>query len=236
MSLSRYFVKPRPIPLLMSVVAIAVMFGLGVWQLQRLAWKEALMADIAQAVANEPMEGLPAENEEIADKRFYAARLRGHYEGQDMHLAARYYRSILGYSVFTPFQLDDGRWALVNRGSIPVFKKDDYPAAPKGPQDIKVQIRTSNERNPFTPENQPEKNIWFGRDTESMAEAAGVDALPFTFDVVGQQEADVYPVPSDGEIKLRNDHLGYAITWFGVGLGALVITLLYHRRKPEDRT
>jgi surfeit locus 1 family protein len=115
-----------------------------------------------------------------------------------------------------------------------VHNKDDYPAAPQGPQQLKVQIRTSDERNAFTPENQPEKNVWFGRDAQAMGKQLGLDVLPFTFDVVGVQEKDVYPVPSQGEIKMRNDHLGYAITWFGVGLGALVITLLYHRRKPED--
>lgn len=237
MSLDQHFHKPKPIPLLMSLSAIILLFGLGIWQLQRLAWKEALIADIERAAQETPLQGLPQSVEEMKARRFHIAELTGEYLPEpELHLAARYFRSQLGYSVFNPFRLTDGRIVLVNRGWIPAQRKsaDKHPAAPTGPQMIRVQIRTSNERNYFTPENQPQKNVWFGRDVDAMGEYARLSVLPISLDVVGTQSPDILPVPSEGMITLRNDHLGYAITWFGVGLAVLVISVLYHRKKSDN--
>ena len=115
-------------------------------------------------------------------------QLEGEYlPHPEFHLAARYYRSKLGYSVFTPFRLTDGRLVLVSRGWIPAEAKHASIPPAKGPQTILAQIRTSNERNYFTPANQPERNIWFGRDTDAMAAHAQLSLLPLTLDLIGDQ-------------------------------------------------
>ena len=228
------FHRPRPVPLLMSAAAVLLLFGLGIWQLQRLAWKEGLVAELTVA-QRQVLESLP--QDVGAAQRFYHARISGEYlPGTSYHLAARYFRSKLGYSLLHPFRLDDGRVVLVNRGWIPAAMKDSeqLPPPPNGPQSLRVQIRTSNERNYFTPENQPQHNVWFGRDVDAIAAHSGLSLLPVTLDVIGQQDQNTLPVPATGEIVLRNDHLGYAITWFGIGLAVLTISLLYHRKKPED--
>jgi surfeit locus 1 family protein len=79
---------------------------------------------------------------------------------------------------------------------------------------------------------QPEKNIWFGRDVAAMADSAKItNVIPVMVDIVGEQDAKRLPVPSDGTIRLRNDHLSYIITWYGIALGILVIFVVYHRKK-----
>lgn len=240
MALNRYFHKPKPLPLIMSAAAVLLMFGLGIWQLQRLAWKEALIADIEQAAQfSHAPATLPDNPDALRALRFRLVAPTGEYlQEPEFHLAARYFRSQLGYSIFNPFKLEDGRIVLVNRGWVPAARKaeDKHPPAPHGPQTLLAQLRTSHERNPFTPANQPERNVWFGRDVAAMCEHAGLkDCLPVTLDVVREQDPERLPIPATGEIRPRNDHLGYAITWFGIGLAVLVIALLYHRKKPEER-
>jgi surfeit locus 1 family protein len=232
MSLSRYFNRPRPIPFIMSVSAVILLFGLGIWQLDRLNWKEALIADIERATANAPLQTLP---EDVTAHRFYRVQLQGEYLPEpEFHLAARYFQSKLGYSLLNPFKLTKGQIVMVSRGWVPAELKDKTPAAPSGAQTILAQIRTSDERNHFTPENQPEKNVWFGRDALQMGEHAKLKVLPITLDIIGEQDRAILPVPSNGNIKPRNDHLGYAVTWFGIGFAALIISLLYHRKKPAN--
>jgi surfeit locus 1 family protein len=231
--LSRYFLRPKPIPLIMSAGAVLLMFGLGAWQVQRLIWKEALLAQIEYAASQAPLLQMP---DDPKPYRFYRVQLEGEYlPDAEFHLAARYFRSQLGYALLTPFRLaDDGRIVIVSRGWIPTQHKDNPPPAPEGNITLLAQIRTSDERNPFTPPNDPARNIWFGRDALQMGEQAGLDVLPITLDAIGDQDTSVLPIPSDGALRPRNDHLGYAITWFGVGIGVLIMSLLYHRKKPSD--
>ncbi len=232
MSLGNHFHRPRPIPLIMSVGAVMILFGLGIWQLNRLSSKEALIASIKRANETAPLQTLPAD---LTAHRFYRVQLQGEYLPEpEFHLAARYFQSKLGYSLLNPFKLNDGRIVIVSRGWVPAEHKQTTPPAPNGPQTILAQIRTSDERNYFTPENQPSQNVWFGRDAQQMGEYAKLDVLPITLDIIGEQDRMQLPVPSDGSIKPRNDHLGYAITWFGIGFAALIISLLYHRKKPEN--
>lgn len=236
MSFRQTFDRPRFIPLVMTLGAVGLMLALGTWQLQRLSWKEALIARIETANRAEPLTKLPKGAEAIREKQFYRLRLEGEYLPEaEFHLAARYFHSQLGYAVLTPFALEDGRTVLVNRGWIPTRSKEDSSAfaAPQGQQAIEGIIRTSDERNPFTPENQPEKNIWFGRDVAQIADHSKLDLEPLTLDLIGEQNPKQLPVPSDGAIALRNDHLNYAITWFALGLGFAVISLLYHRKKKR---
>jgi surfeit locus 1 family protein len=113
------FHKPKAIPLVMSIGAIVLLFGLGAWQLQRLAWKENLIADMESAATEAPLEILP---EDAARYQFRTVRLTGEYLSHEFHLAARYFRDQLGYVILTPLRLADGRIVLINRGWIPAAK------------------------------------------------------------------------------------------------------------------
>ncbi len=234
-NLGKHFHKPTPLTLLILVSSAIVLFGLGTWQMQRLAWKEGIIAALEEANASAPLARLPDTRDALEAKRFYHVTLTGEYVPEtEFHLAARYFKNQLGYSIFNPFRLTDGRLVLVNRGWVPTAKKarEGRPGAPAGRQTIVAQIRTSNERNYFTPPNQPQKNVWFGRDVEAMGEAAEMSFEPLTLDRIDKQDPQQLPVPSRGEISLRNDHLGYAVTWYSLCLGLIVIGILYHRKKP----
>ncbi len=220
--------------------AFCFLIGLGIWQVQRLAWKEALIEQIETAREEAPMpyQFLPNDKDKLDTLRFRFVTLTGRFlYDHELHMAARYYKGRLGYHLFVPLLMPDNRIAMVNRGWIPTELKERDARADSfvpNPQSLTVMVRTQSDRNNFTPINQPKQNIWFGRDIEEMEDATGLDLLPVTFDVVGEQNWDVLPIPSDGKIQLRNDHLSYAVTWFGIAIGWAVMFRIYRRRQREE--
>ena len=237
MAVSRY-VRPTPLAWLFFIGAFATTVGLGTWQVQRLQWKEGLVAEIAAAKQNAPLtlKDLPKNEAEWKAKNFWPVKLTGTWDHSiEYHIGTRYYKSQRGYHVVQPLVLPDKRVVFVNRGWIPMEKK----AIETRPRSIGVGratvngiIRYGSERNRLTPPNAPEKNFWFDRDINEMADYYHVkNVLPAMVDAAGPQDADTLPIPSDGDIKIYNQHLSYIITWYGIALGVLVIFILSHRKK-----
>lgn len=235
--MSRY-VRPTPLAWFFFLGAFATTVGLGTWQVQRLAWKEGLIAEIEAAKQEAPLtaQDLPNDEAALKEKNFWPVTLTGTWNHEiEYHLAPRYYKSQLGYHLVQPLELTDKRIVFINRGWVPAAKKDISTRPHSigvGRGKVEGLLRVGSERNPFTPENQMEKNVWFGRDVKAMADFYEVkNVLPAMVDAVGPQDKDTLPIPSDGHIKLHNQHLSYIITWYGIALAVLVIFILAHRKK-----
>ena len=241
--------KPHFFALLITAATVFTLAGLGVWQVKRLFWKEALIEQIKAANASEPLQAIPSQVGDWDEYRFRKVQFEGTlYPNIAFHLTPRHYKGRLGYHIFSPVLLTpalegENRVVLVNRGWVSTDNKDavDIPS-PYIPYEnqrftFTGMIRTSVERNPFTPANQPERNVWFGRDVQQMADHANIEGqlLPISIDLlevtVPDASASVQAVPVSGEVKLMNNHLGYAITWFALAIVAAVIFILYHREK-----
>lgn len=212
--------------------------GLGTWQVQRLHWKEGLIAEIEAAKQNAPLtnKDLPNDEAPLKEKNFWPVKLTGTWNHEiEYHLTPRFYKSQLGYHLVEPLILPDKRVVLVNRGWVPAAKKDIATRPHSigvGRATVKGLLRVGSERNYFTPANQPDKNVWFGRDVKDMADYYGVKhVLPAMVDAVGEQDESTLPIPSDGTIKLYNEHMSYIITWYLIALGILIIFILSHRKK-----
>jgi surfeit locus 1 family protein len=96
----------------------------------------------------------------------------------------------------------------------------------------------------FTPDNDPAGNMWFWADLPAMADHAGLagEVAPLYLEAglpgaaaeaTGTAEP-VYPIGGQTRVRLRNDHLQYAITWYGLAVTLVIIYIAYHRRKPEQ--
>ena len=230
------FNRPRPVAWFFFLLGFGLCVAAGTWQVNRLEWKQGLIAQIAAANAQAPLAALPTDDAALATLQFRKVKLSGSWaKNTEFHLTPRYFRDQFGYWIITPFTLADGRIVLVNRGWIPGKKKlpETRPeTAVRGRATITGMVRVGPERSAFTPISQPEKNIWFGRDIAQMAEFAKLaNIVPVMVDIVGEQDVKHLPIPSDGTIRLRNDHLSYILTWYGIALGILVIFLVYHRKK-----
>lgn len=232
----------RPTPTLLSVflMAFAALLALGAWQIERLLWKEALIAHIERANRATPLQSLPDDPAALTPLAFRHVTLRGHFLPDiEFHVTPRYFHDQLGYHLFTPFRLTQGANAgqivLINRGWVPAAQKapNTRPETLPTPQSqtLTGQIRLGPERNYFTPNNDPVHNIWFGRDIADMARhAALTGVLPLSIDLIGPQDPKTLPVPLEGVIGLRNDHLQYALTWFLLAAGLAVVFAVYHRK------
>ncbi|MFZ4540593.1 MAG: SURF1 family protein [Rickettsiales bacterium] len=229
------FVRPRPVAWFFFLLAFTTCVALGTWQVKRMQWKQGLISAIAAANEQAPITALPKDKAELETLQFHKVTLKGTWQGgTEFHLAPRYWRDQFGYAIITPFTLTDGRVVLINRGWVMAKKKDAASrpeTAVRGKATITGLVRVGAERNMMSPPNQPEKNIWFGRDVAKMGEFAKLpNVVPAMVDLIGEQDVKHLPVPSDGMIRLRNDHLSYILTWYGIALGVLVIFVVYHRK------
>ena len=212
-----------------ALLAFIVLIGLGTWQVERKAWKEALIAALTERLGAPP-QALPAPatwqnldpaNDEYRHVKFTA--LFDHAAEALVHGAASAFRPDVsgpGYWVFTPARLTDGSLVIVNRGFVPEDRKEPASRSAgqvSGPVEIIGALRWPDTRHWFTPQDDAAHNLWFNRDPHAIAAAKGLGAVaPFFVEM----EAPVPPggLPSPGKIvvNLPDNHLQYAITWYGL--------------------
>jgi len=210
------FRRPLPIELLAVTLAALLMVGLGVWQLQRLQWKQGLLEHIAQA-QNGPILGtLPQSEDELKALEYRHVMLAGHWrlDKPELHLVGQQSN---GYIWLKPFQLEDSdQIVLVPLGWFPIGAQVSADL-PKTTQ-VEGYIRLPKTKRLFSPDNHPDKNVWFIENVPEMEKALGLKLLPVV--------VETKPMP-----PLRNDHLGYAITWFMLAGACVVMYLIALRKK-----
>jgi surfeit locus 1 family protein len=218
--------RPRLWPSLATLAALAVLLGLGTWQVQRLHWKEGLIATRAAQLAAPPGP-LPATAADWRGFDFRKVSVRGSFRHDLEQLFGAY--SIdgqFGQHVLTPLVRPDGAAILVDRGFVP---SDRAPIETRrqgevaGPVAITGIARYRGTDRPgwFTPANQPGRRIWYWYDMPALTRATGLDLLP----VVVEADATPNPggLPQGGQTRteLPNNHLQYAITWYGLAGGLI---------------
>lgn len=237
MNLADYRFKPELWPSLFMAASIALLLSLGFWQLDRLEQKEALIARVEAHIHGAPIV-LPQDLSRLEELEFTKTSISGHFmHAKEMHFVARAHHMANGYNILTPFILTDGRAVLVNRGFVPRDKYDPV-TRPEGQVEgvvtLEGVIRKPLKGNNFTPENAPDKNVWFKEDTAQAGEYAGINLLPVVISLVGDPPAGGLPIPVGDEFRLRNDHLGYALTWFGLALVGAVMYVIFSLKREHQ--
>ncbi|MEM1234047.1 MAG: SURF1 family protein [Pseudomonadota bacterium] len=215
--------------LVVGLGGFAVLVGLGVWQVQRLAWKEGVLAEIEASISAAPVTVPQAPSE--ADR--YLSVATGGVLGEDeIHVLASAKGFGAGYRVIRALETD-GRRVLVDLGMVRPEAKD--APRPGGPVDVLGNLHWPDEVDSFTPENDVAGNIWFARDVEVLADALGTEPVLIVARDVSPPVpgAVVFPVDTSG---IPNDHLGYAVTWFGLAAVWLSMAglFLYRSRRKSD--
>jgi len=220
------FRKLEFIPVVFIIAAEILLIGLGVWQVERLEWKNGLITTIEKAQAEPVLTRLPPNLEGLEYRKVALAGKFLH--DKTLHKVGSRQGERSGFFLLTPFALKDGRIILVNRGFAPV----DAAVQHKGTQSVNGVLRpVRGKRAFFIPDNQPEKNVWLYEDIAAMSQQTKLSLLPLVVEATGVYKKNVYPIPSDGKIALRNDHLGYAITWFSLAVVGIVLFGIYYRER-----
>jgi surfeit locus 1 family protein len=222
----------------LMLAGLAVLIGLGLWQLKRLEWKQGLIAQIEARTKGPPitLEDAVALAGQGRDPSYYRVRVDGRFH----HAKERYLYAVsdgrVGWHVITPLETEDGDVVLVDRGFVPDALKDPSARAPGQVGNVVTVtgiVRTPATQAVFTPDNEPKVNRWFWRDLAGMARsmfpAGTTEVAPFFLEADKSEVPGGWPEGGQTWLEIPNNHLQYAITWFLLGACLLIVYGLYVR-------
>jgi surfeit locus 1 family protein len=220
-------------PGIAALAGIAALVSLGNWQMQRLAWKEGLIAAIAERTHAEPVTLAAAEERagRGKDVEYTRVAVRGRLlNDREIHLYALDDAGDPGFHVITPLRLADDGIVLVNRGFVPnELKEPGKRMAGQLPGDITVTglLRHRDAPSMFIPGNDAARNIWYWRDIDAMAATLGPEAVHVHRVIVDAEASPAAPGgwPKGGatRLELPNRHLEYALTWYGLAASLIAV-------------
>ena len=214
--------------LIFGIAGLAILVSLGVWQVQRLAWKQGVLSEIESRISADPV-ALPHPVSEVDDK-YLPVTISGEMEPGEIHVLVSVKQVGAGYRIIQSFRTAD-RTILVDRGFVPSTAKQTERNT--GRMEVTGNLHWPQEIDSYTPEPDIDDNIWFARDVPNLAAALGAE--PVLLIARSQTDPGITPLPVD-TAGIPNDHLQYAITWFGLALvwAAMTGYFLWRNRAPSE--
>ncbi len=224
-----------------GAVGVTILLGLMSWQIQRLAWKEALIATLEERLAAPPIP-LPAAPDQQTHE-FRRVALEGRFTaavGAHGFADAAYLTTLrphgAGYRIVQPFETAEGRLILVDRGYAPVAAKNENGRAaitlpaPEGDVALVGALRWPQDADWFSDAGAgPADNVWLTRSLASLAPLWGAEPVLVVAETA--TATGPWPVPAPVTVELPNDHLGYAVTWGGLAAVWAAMSVLLVRRE-----
>jgi surfeit locus 1 family protein len=225
----------RPLPglTIATLIALAILIGLGTWQLQRRTEKHLMLAQIAsrQNAAPAPLEILLPTGDYAA---FRKATATGHFDNarESYVFSPRSDNDVSrnGFRVITPLTLLGGDTILVDRGWVPKEKRDPGTRPGSQPKDrieVEGSLRRSSPGSSFTPPPDLPQRIFYARNSETIAKALGLNLKsPLILEAASKSPGGPEPLPS--AVNIPDNHLNYALTWYSLALVLIVVYLRFH--------
>jgi surfeit locus 1 family protein len=226
--------KPRFWPTVIMLTMMAMVIGLGTWQLQRRVWKTDLLATIAQRMNGEAVP-LPATVGDVPGWTFRHVTVNGHFDqSYALWLYGRTYDGKAGVHLLVPLIRDTGDTILVDRGFVPFDHGSELApfADPPATATVDGIVRAPEPGGIFMPANQPDKNIWYAVDIAAMSKTVGMTLAP-VYIAARPTGNPGWPVATGGTegTGIRNEHLNYAIFWYSMALVLAVIYVMSSRSR-----
>lgn len=206
------------LPLVFGLGGAAILISLGLWQLQRMEWKEAVLAEIDQTITAAPI-AVPSNPTEATDQ-FRPVTATGLITDEEITILASTKTLGASYRIISVFETG-GRRLLLDRGFVPIT--DQNAPRPAVEAEITGNLHWPDEINSSTPEPDLGAGIWFGRDIEAMAGALNTEPVMIVLRGTSESNPVTTPFPLDSA-GIPNDHLEYVLTWFGLAIVWLGMT------------
>ncbi|MGE4612093.1 MAG: SURF1 family protein [Paracoccaceae bacterium] len=197
-------------PLVFGLVGTVIFLSLGVWQLQRLTWKTAILTEIDMRLAEEPV-ALPVDLDSVIDK-YLQVEVSGVIEPRELHVLT-FGDGTPGFRVISTMVLLDGRRILVDRGFLPEIRKTDPRMG--GEATALGSLVWPQETDKYVPAPNLEKNIWFARDVPLMAKTLNTEEIMLA---ISRNSHDEGITPQRVSVNISNRHLEYVMTWFSLAV------------------
>lgn len=228
----------------LSLTAFVLLIALGIWQVERRAWKLALIDRVERRV-HAPAQPIPSPASwptvTTANDEYRHVSLAGRFLHDHETLVQAVTEEGPGYWVLTPLQRGDGTQVLVNRGFVPSARREAstrQDGNPQGEVEINGLLRMTEPKGGFLRNNVPQHNRWYSRDVAAIAAARGLhDVAPFFVDADAGSQSAGGPIGGLTVIRFPNNHLIYALTWFALAFmlaGRLFVTFgggLFRRKR-----
>jgi surfeit locus 1 family protein len=224
--------RRRFIPVAALLLCAVLFSALGVWQVNRLAWKRALIAHVDQVSTANPIEARLMPFTFAPDMEYRHVWALGRFEPQATTLVSALTERGAGYWVLAPLHMADGRAVWINRGYVPLGSTALAEAArtPAGEVAITGLLRKTEPKGRFLQANLPAQDRWYVRDIAAISARRGVHGhAPWFIDAQGP-EIPGQPIPGLTVVQFPNSHLQYALTWFAMALLSLFAIRLVWRR------
>jgi surfeit locus 1 family protein len=227
-------------PTAATVLGMIVLVALGTWQIERLAWKRDLIAR-REAHLVAPVEPLPANAKDWRSWDFRPVVVHGEFRHDlEQLFGVAAIDGQVGHHVLTPLVRQDGAAVLVDRGWVPADRA--HPAArregqPAGPVRVSGIGRYRGDHRPgwFKPDNQPIEHLWYWFDLPALEDALGLQLLPVVVEADASPNPGGLPLGGQTRTELPNNHLQYAITWYGLAAGLFAIWISFGLTRGRER-
>ncbi|HEX7872798.1 MAG TPA: SURF1 family protein [Sphingobium sp.] len=216
-----------------AALAVAGLVSLGVWQVDRLAWKRDLIHKVETRIHARPA---PAPKQAGSDDAY----LRVTTSGRFLHDRATLVQAVTvrgaGYWVMTPLVTNQGFTLLINRGFVPAEAKTSY-MTPSGTVRITGLLRLTEPHGGFLRSNNPSANRWYSRDVRAIGVARKLPSplANYFVDAEASPSPDALPIGGLTVVKFPNSHLSYAIIWFVLAAMVAGAYMLLMRHEWKER-
>lgn len=226
--------------LALTCLLVLVFTGLGLWQVQRRAWKLDLIARVEARIHAPPAAAPgPADWQGInaGDDEYRRITLQGRYLAVPETLSMAVTERGPGFWVLAPFRTEAGFTVLVNRGFVPEGRRgpDQRRKAASDETGVVGLLRLSEPGGGFLRANDPAAGRWYSRDVQAIARASGLgEVAPYFVDADAASEPGPLPQGGMTQVSFRNTHLVYALTWFCLALMSAAAAAYLVRARPDE--
>lgn len=217
-------------PLAIGIAGTAILLSLGVWQVQRLHWKQAVLVEIETRMARPPVP-VPKEPD-MARDRFVPVAVSGTLDGAPVLVFTSVKGLGVRYRLIQPLETDAGRRLLVERGLIDPDSVGELPLS--GRLAVEGMLHWPDEADAFTPPPDPGTGVRYARDLQELSVLTGAEPVLVVATRSAPADPRILPRPLD-PAGIPNDHLQYAVTWFGLAAVWVAMTALWLRRLSRPR-